>query len=58
VLCSRPQVVFIVTGEQGGGRRARVRPAAGPGDARSLIRSAQGRTRVVADRAAALAIAG
>jgi 6-phosphogluconolactonase len=54
VLCSAPEVVFIVTGE--GKAEAVARAFAqppGPATPASLIRSAGGRTRVVADDAAA-----
>jgi 6-phosphogluconolactonase len=54
VLCSAPDVVFIVTGEEKAEavERAFGRPP-GPETPASLIRSATGRTRVVADVAAA-----
>jgi 6-phosphogluconolactonase len=54
VLCSAPEVVFIVTGEEKAEavERAFGRPP-GPETPASLIRSATGRTRVVADAAAA-----
>jgi 6-phosphogluconolactonase len=54
VLCSAPEVVFIVTGEAKAEavERAFARTP-GPDTPGSLIRSAQGRTRVVADAAAA-----
>jgi 6-phosphogluconolactonase len=54
VLCSAPDVVFIVTGEEKAEavERAFGRPP-GPETPASLIRSATGRTRVVADAAAA-----
>jgi len=54
VLCSAPEVVFIVTGESKAEavERAFGRPP-GPETPSSLIRSATGRTRVVADTAAA-----
>ena len=54
VLCSAPAVVFIVTGEEKAEavERAFARPP-GPSAPASLIRSATGRTRVVADAAAA-----
>jgi 6-phosphogluconolactonase len=54
VLCSAPEVVFIVTGEQKAEavERAFGRPP-GPETPASLIRSAAGRTRVVADAQAA-----
>ena len=54
VLASAPEVVFIVTGEDKADavERAFGRPP-GPETPSSLIRSAQGRTRVVADAAAA-----
>ena len=57
VLCSAPEVVFIVTGEEKAEavERAFGRPP-GPETPSSLIRSARGRTRVVADAAAACAI--
>jgi 6-phosphogluconolactonase len=59
VLCSAPEVVFIVTGE---GKAEAVRRAfAQPPDAQapgSLIRSSSGRTRVVADEAAASRLRG
>jgi 6-phosphogluconolactonase len=53
-LCSAPEVVFIVTGRQKAEavERAFARPAS-PATPASLIRSADGRTRVVADAAAA-----
>jgi 6-phosphogluconolactonase len=54
VLCSAPEVVFIVTGEQ---KAEAVERAFGqradPATPASLIRSSGGRTRVVADAAAA-----
>jgi 6-phosphogluconolactonase len=54
VLCSAPEVVFIVTGEAKAEavERAFAR-SPGPETPGSLIRSAQGRTRVVADESAA-----
>ena len=54
VLCSAPEVLFIVTGESKADavERAFARPL-GPEAPASLVRSATGRTRVVADRAAA-----
>jgi 6-phosphogluconolactonase len=54
VLGSAPEVVFIVTGEEKADavERAFGRPP-GPETPSSLIRSAEGRTRVVADAAAA-----
>ena len=54
VLGSAPEVVFIVTGEEKADavERAFGRPP-GPETPSSLIRSAKGRTRVVADAAAA-----
>ena len=54
VLCSAPEVVFIVAGESKAEavERAFAR-APGPETPGSLIRSAEGRTRVVADAAAA-----
>ena len=54
VLCSAPEVVFIVTGEAKAEavERAFARTPS-PETPASLIRSAQGRTRVVADAAAA-----
>jgi 6-phosphogluconolactonase len=54
VLCSAPEVVFIVTGEEKAEavERAFGRPP-GPETPASLIRSTTGRTRVVADVAAA-----
>jgi 6-phosphogluconolactonase len=53
VLCSAPEVVFIVTGESKAEavERAFARPPS-PETPASLIRSAEGRTRVVADTAA------
>lgn len=59
VLSSAPVVVFIVTGEQKAGavERAFVRPP-DPASPASLIRSAEGRTRVVADAAAAAGLSG
>jgi 6-phosphogluconolactonase len=54
MLCSAPEVVFIVTGE---GKAEAVEHAfgrpPGPETPASLVRSAAGRTRVVADAAAA-----
>ena len=54
MLCSAPEVLFLVAGE---GKAEAVERAFGqpasPGTPSSLIRSAQGRTRVVADAAAA-----
>ena len=57
VLASAPEVVFIVTGEEKADavERAFGRPS-GPETPSSLIRSAEGRTRVVADRSRRLAI--
>jgi 6-phosphogluconolactonase len=54
VLCSAPAVVFIVTGGEKAEavERAFARPP-GPSAPASLIRSTTGRTRVVADAAAA-----
>jgi 6-phosphogluconolactonase len=54
VLCSAPEVVFLVTGKAKADavERAFGRPAS-PEAPSSLIRSAGGRTRVFADRAAA-----
>jgi len=54
VLASAPEVVFIVTGEDKAEavERAFARPP-GPETPAGLIRSAEGRTRVVADAAAA-----
>jgi 6-phosphogluconolactonase len=54
VLCSAPEVLFIVTGEQKAEavERAFGQPPS-PETPSSLVRSASGRTRVVADRAAA-----
>ncbi len=54
VLCSAPEVLFLVTGEAKAeaAERAFGRPP-GPAAPASLIRSANGRTRVVADAAAA-----
>jgi 6-phosphogluconolactonase len=54
VLCSAPDVVFIITGEEKAVavERAFGRPP-GPETPSSLIRSAVGRTRVVLDAAAA-----
>jgi 6-phosphogluconolactonase len=59
VLTSAPAVVFIVTGEEkaDAAERAFARPP-DPGTPASLIRSAQGRTRVVADSAAAARLPG
>ena len=59
VLCSAPEVVFIVSGEEKAEavERAFARPP-GPEVPASLIRSAQGRTRVVADAAAASRLPG
>jgi 6-phosphogluconolactonase len=53
VLCSAPEVMFLVTGEQKAEavERAFGRPS-DPGTPASLIRSAGGRTRLVADAAA------
>jgi 6-phosphogluconolactonase len=53
VLCSAPDVLFLVTGESKADavERAFARPP-GPDTPSSLIRSAGGRTRVVADTAA------
>jgi len=57
VLCSAPEVLFLVTGE---GKAEAVERAFGrPPSAEapsSLIRSAAGRTRVIADTAAAAAL--
>jgi 6-phosphogluconolactonase len=54
VLCSAPEVLFLVTGESKAEavERAFGRPP-NPGTPSSLIRSARGRTRVVADESAA-----
>jgi 6-phosphogluconolactonase len=54
VLCSAPEVLFLVTGEQKAEavERAFGRPS-DPSTPASLIRSAGGRTRLVADAAAA-----
>jgi 6-phosphogluconolactonase len=54
VLCSAPEVLFLVTGEEKADavERAFGRPPH-PGTPASLIRSSAGRTRVVADRDAA-----
>jgi 6-phosphogluconolactonase len=54
VLCSAPEVLFLVTGEQKAEAVERVfgQPPS-PDTPASLIRSAPGRTRVVADAAAA-----
>ena len=54
VLCSAPEVLFVVTGESKAEavERAFARPP-GPETPASLIRSARGRTRVLADAAAA-----
>ena len=59
VLSSAPAVVFIVTGEEKAAAvgRAFARPP-DPGTPASLIRSAAGRTRVVADSAAAAGLRG
>ena len=59
VLASAPEVVFIVTGEAKAEavERAFARPP-GPETPASLIRSAAGRTRVVADAAAASRLPG
>jgi 6-phosphogluconolactonase len=59
VLTSAPAVVFIVTGEEkaDAAERAFARPP-DPATPASLIRSAQGRTRVVADSAAAARLPG
>jgi 6-phosphogluconolactonase len=59
VLASAPEVVFIVTGEAKAEavERAFARPP-GPETPASLIRSAEGRTRVVADAAAASRLPG
>ena len=58
VLCSAPEVLFLVTGE---GKADAVERAFGhppsPETPSSLIRSAAGRTRVIADAAAAAGIA-
>ena len=54
VLCSAPEVLFLVTGESKSGAVARAFGAPpSPETPSSLIRSAQGRTRVVADAVAA-----
>ena len=54
VLCSAPELLFLVTGESKAEavERAFARPP-GPETPSSLIRSAQGRTRAVLDEAAA-----
>jgi 6-phosphogluconolactonase len=54
VLCSAPEVLFLVTGEAKAEavERAFAQPP-GPDAPSSLIRSSQGRTRVVVDEAAA-----
>jgi 6-phosphogluconolactonase len=54
VLCSAPEVVFVVTGEEKAEavERAFARPP-NPETPGSLVRSAAGRTRVMADAAAA-----
>jgi len=59
VLCSAPEVVFIVTGEAKAHavERAFALPP-GPETPASLIRSAAGRTRVVVDAAAASRLPG
>ena len=59
VLCSAPAVVFLVTGEEKADavERAFGRPP-DPSAPASLIRSATGRTRVVADAAAAGQLSG
>ncbi len=59
VLCSAPEVVFIVTGEAKAEavERAFARPP-GPETPASLIRSDEGRTRVVLDAAAASRLPG
>jgi 6-phosphogluconolactonase len=59
VLASAPEVVFIVTGEAKAEavERAFARPP-GPETPASLIRSAEGHTRVVADAAAASRLPG
>jgi 6-phosphogluconolactonase len=59
VLASAPEVVFIVTGEAKAeaAERAFARPP-GPETPASLIRSARGRTRVVADAPAASRLPG
>ena len=59
VLCSAPEVVFIVAGEAKADavERAFAQPP-GPETPASLIRSAAGRTRVVADAAAAARLPG
>jgi 6-phosphogluconolactonase len=59
VLASAPEVVFIVTGEEKAeaAERAFARPP-GPETPASLIRSARGRTRVVADAPAASRLPG
>jgi 6-phosphogluconolactonase len=58
VLCSAPEVLFLVSGEAKAEavERAFGRPPS-PETPSSLIRSAQGRTRVVADTAAAAGLA-
>ena len=58
-LCSAPAIVFVVTGEEKADAVARAfgRPP-DPSAPASLIRSAAGRTRVVADRAAAGQLSG
>jgi len=57
VLCSAPEVLFLATGDAKADavERAFGRPP-GPETPASLIRSASGRTRVVADAAAASAL--
>ena len=59
VLCSAPEVVFIVAGEAKADavERAFAQPP-GPETPASLIRSAAGRTRVVADAGAAARLPG
>jgi 6-phosphogluconolactonase len=59
VLCSAPEVVFLVTGgsKADAVERAFARPP-GPEIPASLIRSASGRTRVIADAAAASRLRG
>jgi 6-phosphogluconolactonase/glucosamine-6-phosphate isomerase/deaminase len=57
VLCSAPEVLFLVSGEAKADavERAFGRPPS-PDTPASLIRSEHGRTRVVADSAAASAL--
>ena len=59
VLCSAPEVVFIVTGESKADavERAFAQPP-GPSTPASLIRSAQGRTRLLADAKATARLRG